>query len=405
MNQATRLLAALTVAFLLATSLAFAEVPQILNYQAVLKDSTDRPIRNETRDVQFAIYEDSVDNTTLWIDTVTITTNNNGVFHTLLGAQEPIPESTFDGSVRWLGVQIEVNFEQTPRTPLVSVGYAYKAWRSDTADFALSSAGGGWVNNGNIVRLETNTDSVGIGTSSPTELLSVVGGKISINSTMAGDVLVLRNGGGGPISRANIAVNTSTLPSSEQVGARLGFIDDSTYGTHIVFENRTGSGAGTNTTEWMRLTTEGNLGIGTTTPDEKLTVDGNAHISGDLTVDGTITGGTQACWQHSGALIYNGLGPTNWSTLDLSSYVGSNYAFVVIQVYQETRDYFKFRPYGAPGNWVKSSDSDDYAANAGRISGNGASIVCLETDPTGRLEWHVGPGAGNYLLTLLGYIR
>jgi hypothetical protein len=34
---------------------------------------------------------------------------------------------------------------------------------------------------------------------------------------------------------------------------------------------------------------DGDVGIGTPTPDEKLTVDGNAHITGDLTVDGNIS--------------------------------------------------------------------------------------------------------------------
>jgi hypothetical protein len=119
-------------------------------------------------------------------------------------------------------------------------------------------------------------------------------------------------------------------------------------------------------------------------------------------VDGAITG---KGWQHSGAIIYNAPAPSDWSTLDLSSYVGSNYAFVVIKVYQGARSYFKFKPYGSAGDWHKEGDADDYAANAGRIDENGAAIVCLETDSTGRLEWHVDPGAGNYILTLLGYIR
>jgi hypothetical protein len=64
------------------------------------------------------------------------------------------------------------------------VGYAARA---DTADFAHNISGGGWVDDGNTVRLETSTDSVGIGTSSPSEKLDVVGnmlvsGKATIGS-------------------------------------------------------------------------------------------------------------------------------------------------------------------------------------------------------------------------------
>ena len=38
------------------------------------------------------------------------------------------------------------------------------------------------------------------------------------------------------------------------------------------------------------ISNDGNVGIGTITPDELLEVDGNAHIAGDLFVDGEIEG-------------------------------------------------------------------------------------------------------------------
>ena len=44
-------------------------------------------------------------------------------------------------------------------------------------------AGGGWTDDGTVVRLTTSTDSVGIGTTTPSDLLTVVGGNITIDAT------------------------------------------------------------------------------------------------------------------------------------------------------------------------------------------------------------------------------
>ena len=41
----------------------------------------------------------------------------------------------------------------------------------------------------------------------------------------------------------------------------------------------------------MTVTQDGNVGIGTSAPGELLDVNGNVHISGDLTIDGTYPGG------------------------------------------------------------------------------------------------------------------
>jgi hypothetical protein len=66
------------------------------------------------------------------------------------------------------------------------VGYAYRAIVADSATVAVSaSAGGGWVDEGTTVRLETATDKVGIGTATPNA-------ELEVSSTDEVDVLLNR---------------------------------------------------------------------------------------------------------------------------------------------------------------------------------------------------------------------
>ena len=54
-------------------------------------------------------------------------------------------------------------------------------------------------------------------------------------------------------------------------------------GTGIESRIRFRTGSGANVVELMTISGSGNVGIGTTTPSEKLTVEGNISASGDIT--------------------------------------------------------------------------------------------------------------------------
>jgi hypothetical protein len=54
-----------------------------------------------------------------------------GLFSVLLGSVNPVPASVFDGSIKYLGVQVESDPELRPLTPIVSVAYAYRAGDAD----------------------------------------------------------------------------------------------------------------------------------------------------------------------------------------------------------------------------------------------------------------------------------
>jgi hypothetical protein len=132
-----------------------AQVPQMINYQGKLTTPVGAPV-NDTVQMVFTIYADSGGITSKWSETQTGVNVEKGVFNVLLGSVNPIPDSVFNGSVRYLGVKVESDPEITPRKPMVSVAYAYRAgsggggsdndWTyriTDTADTTLIT-GGAW---------------------------------------------------------------------------------------------------------------------------------------------------------------------------------------------------------------------------------------------------------------------
>jgi hypothetical protein len=107
-------------------SYSFAQVPQLINYQGKLTKSTGAPV-DTTIPMVFTIYADSGGTISKWSETQTAVKVEKGVFNVLLGSVNPIPDSVFDGSIRYLGVKVGGDPEITPRKAMVSVAYAYRA--------------------------------------------------------------------------------------------------------------------------------------------------------------------------------------------------------------------------------------------------------------------------------------
>jgi hypothetical protein len=166
---------------------ALAEVPQMINYQGKLTNDSGAPL-DTTLQMIFTIYADSVGAISKWSETQTAVKVEKGMFNVLLGSVDSIPYSVFDGSIRYLEVKIGDDPEITPRKPMVSVGYAYKAFEADTADYARAGGSGiggsgttnyvpkftGSITLGNSVIYETG-GNIGIGTTTPNEQLEITG--------------------------------------------------------------------------------------------------------------------------------------------------------------------------------------------------------------------------------------
>jgi hypothetical protein len=131
-------LLALALGFLLMGSIAQAQVPQLLNYQGVLKDGSGTPITG-TVSIDFTIYDAPTGGTALWTETQSNVSVNNGLFNVLLGSDTPLPAGLFYGTYapatsgdRYLGVKVGADPEMSPRQQLVSVSDALKAGDADT---------------------------------------------------------------------------------------------------------------------------------------------------------------------------------------------------------------------------------------------------------------------------------
>jgi len=208
------------IALLTLVAVAAADVPHLLNVQGLLTDAEDEPLPDQSYSVVFTIYGVETGGSALWTETRSIATLG-GLFTIYLGQSNPLPLSLFENQNLWLGLAVEGEAEMTPRQRLSTAPYVFRACSADSAGFAFALAddavgseqivdgsieladlgqngattdqvlkwdggawtaaddetgagsGGGWVDDGGVVRLADNGDHVGIGNSTPSELLSV----------------------------------------------------------------------------------------------------------------------------------------------------------------------------------------------------------------------------------------
>ena len=138
------------------------------------------------------------------------------------------------------------------------IGFGGTSAGDQTQMIGIVNGGVRWTVAGTERMRITSTGNVGIGTSSPSQKLSVNG----IAAVLGGNQLRLYR------------TDNATYGSIEYLTGAGGFKFDDANGDGYTFAQ------GANT--WLTITSAGNVGIGTTSPSQKLHIDGSARITGAI---------------------------------------------------------------------------------------------------------------------------
>ena len=248
MSQRSRINALFILFVLLLGSLvipSLADIPQIISYQGKVTDSGGVPVTDGSYAMRFRIFDASSGGTLKWDSNDRSVTVSGGVFSMVLGeTPQPIVNLPFDEDY-WLEVTIDGDI-QSPRNRLGSVGYAYMA-----------------------SGLVPGTEISGSVTTSPYGVIT------GINTATTGTAYGLYGSSASIFARGVYGDATATSGTTYGLFGRSSSTDG--RGVYGLASSTTGTNYG------VYGRTESPSGYAGY-------FQGDARVTGDLTVDGTLTG-------------------------------------------------------------------------------------------------------------------
>jgi hypothetical protein len=133
-----------------------------INYQGRLTDETGQPVADDYYQLTFTIYNFA--SAPLWTSGMQTVQVTGGLFNYILGSSNPIPDSLFNESELYLGIQVGSDPEITPKTKLTSAAYAA---------VANKVVGGGVETGDGLLKVTDEDEEISIGALSR--------GKVGIN--------------------------------------------------------------------------------------------------------------------------------------------------------------------------------------------------------------------------------
>jgi hypothetical protein len=235
----------------------FAQAPQKMSFQAVVRDAGNSLVKNHSVGMKISILQGT---TPVYVETQTTSTNANGLVTLEIGGGTVVSGnfSTINWNSGTYSVKTETdpaggtNFTISGTSKLLSVPYA------------LNSGDNKWSSN--AYGINNNAGHVGIGTNLPNTQLHVKSASANLATFDGGNSLW--------VTLAENGINRG------YIGSFAGNPEDVDFGT---YDGNTIGSVHLTTNDAPKLTVinNGNVGIGTTTPTTKLEVNGATKLGTD----------------------------------------------------------------------------------------------------------------------------
>lgn len=253
-----------------------AQAPNKMSYQAVVRNASGALIANQQLGVKLSILENSGTGPSVYSETHSPSTNDNGLFTVEMGAGTKLTGdfATIDWSKAAYFIKTEIDssggnsYSITTSTQLLSVPYALHA-----------NSGGEWKSFNDGIFYKSGEVKIGNGadnTNSWNATLSVIGDTLADNP-------LLRFDQGGEGWKKGFYITSPASPKSGRI-----FLDNNVFSM-----GRSGTGL----TDMLNFNSNGNVGISQTNPKSKLQVDdGDIYIE-DINKGVIMKSPNGTCWR------------------------------------------------------------------------------------------------------------
>ena len=293
--------------FLIMTGITTAQAPQGIPYQAVARDNGGNLISNQNISVRFNIHNGAIAGPVVYSETHSVSTNALGLFTLNVGEGTPVsgtfPAISWGSGSKFLQVELDPaggsSYTSMGTTQMMSVPYALHAGTAasfNETDPQVSSTTSNQVPkwNGSTLMdgiITDNGNNIGVGTTTPPAKLAVQ-----------------TNSAGAPFNNHELAwLLAPNMNPGTQTGFKLGRSNDNNNIFEMRFTN-VAPGSSSNYASFglygspatMAIDGNGNVGVGTITPSQKLDINGQVRIRGGAPAVGKIlTSGSDgtATWE------------------------------------------------------------------------------------------------------------
>lgn len=256
--------------------LAVAAPPQTINYQGYLTNPGGTPV-NSAVGMTFKLYNVASGGVAIYSETQLSVNVANGIFNTVIGSVTPIP-LPFDVPY-WLGVQVNADLEMTPRQPLTSSPYAFRASSLDSAATVLGSQVSGAITNavlpaspslsGNLTLVDPSTETAGNIMKGANRFIHNYGVQNTFIGELAGNFTMTGSGNtaiGGQALVFNTTGSSNTASGANALFSNTTGIRNTASGENALHSNTTGN---FNTASGWWALTNNTTGSGNTASGEE----------------------------------------------------------------------------------------------------------------------------------------